>query len=642
MLHDFLPIADFHWLRPLWLVAVAPALMLFVLLLQGKVNDSRWLGVIDHELLDALLDTKPEKKQRWSLYALLCAWIFSAIALAGPSFEKIEQPVLKSADALVVLLDLSPSMLAADIKPSRVQAAHFKILDLLRERHEGYTALIAYSGSAHVVTPLSDDTNTIAALVNTLDPYIMPKAGSRVEDAVTLAIQLLHNANFKRGRLLLVTDGVVPAALDSIHKQLRGTAIELNVIGIGTAEGAPIPLRNGEFVKDSQGKILINPLDQETLKKLAADNGGYYSTLRTDDTDIAPLTAPPSWLSSNEDNRHANRVVENWLDSGYWLIFPCLLIALFFFRRGVVICILPLTFFLYQQNAHADLPTHWQDWWQTPDQQAANALKKGDAKTAAQKFNNPLWKAYAEYQNAEYEAAAENLSKGTTANTLYNRGNTQAKLLKFQEAIDSYNEALKIDQNLKDAEFNRDLVKKLLEQQKKQDKNDQKNKQDQKDKQDQQDKKDQKDQKNQRDQQNQKNPQDDQSKQQDQKSQQDQQNQKNQQNDQSKQQDQQQQQQQDQQQQENQQPENKSPENQQASDKDRKPSHESKEEKKQEQAAATENKDSKDNEKQQAVKQMLNVVPDDPGGLLRNKFDYYYQLNQQQGRSTDDNGEQRW
>ena len=473
MLHDLLPFSDFHWLRPLWLVAIAPALILFMFLLRRKANGNRWLGVIDNELLDALLDTTPEKKQQWPLHALLCAWIFSAIALAGPSFEKTEQPILKSADALVVLLDLSPSMLAADVKPSRVQAAHFKILDLLRERDEGYTALIAYSGSAHVVTPLSDDTNTLAALVNTLDPYIMPKTGSRVEDAVTLAIQLLHNAHFKRGRLLLVTDGVVPAALDNIHKQLRGTAIELNVIGIGTAEGAPIPLPNGEFVKDSQGKILINPLEQETLKKLAADNGGYYSNLRTDDADIASLTAPPGWLSPDDGARNANRTVENRLDSGYWLIFPCLLIALFFFRRGVVVCILPLTLFVYQQNAHAEFPEHWQDWWQTPDQQAASALKSGDAKTAAQKFRNPQWKAYAKYQNKEYGAADEILSKSTTADTLYNRGNTQARLLKFQEAIDSYNEALKIDPNLKDAESNLVIVKNLLEQQKKPDKNEQ-------------------------------------------------------------------------------------------------------------------------------------------------------------------------
>ncbi|HNE25673.1 MAG TPA: VWA domain-containing protein [Pseudomonadales bacterium] len=643
---DFLPLTDFHWLRPLWLLAIFPALLFFIFLLRKTKNDQQWLGIIDQDLLPALLEPSSTHKQSKSMYALLCAWVLSILAIAGPSFEKVEQPVIKSADALVIMLDLSPSMLATDTKPSRIQAAHFKLLDLLRERHEGYTALVVYSGSAHVVTPLSDDTNTIAALVNTLDPYIMPKAGSRTEDAVALSIQLLRNANIKRGRLLLMTDGVAEAALNNINTQLRGTDITLNIIGIGTAEGAPIPLPRGGFATDNQGNILMNPLDSETLKKLAHNHGGYYSDLRADDADITPLTTPPAELTTDNNRRENQRNIENWLDSGYWLVLPCLFIALFFFRRGVVVCVLPLMLFFYQQNVHAELPAHWQDWWQTADQQAAQALKNGDTKTAAQKFSNPQWKAYAEYQNGQHKEAIQGFSSSSDAASLYNKGNAQAKSNDLQGAIDSYNEALKIDPNLKDAEFNRDIVKKLLEQQKKQnennqqqDKNDQKKEQDQQNQKNNSESKDSKDSdknqgQQQDEQQDQKNS-NEQSKQQDQ--QQDKQRDQKNSNEQSKQQDQQQQ-----KQQENPQPENKSSENQQSSNKDSKSPQEQKEEKNQEQAAAEENKDSKDNEKQQAVKQMLNVVPDDPGGLLRNKFEYYYQRNQQQGRSTDDNGEERW
>ena len=605
---DFLSLADFHWLRPLWLLAIIPAVALFVLLLRRKANSNQWKSVIDPALLNALLENQSEKKRQWPWYALLCAWIFSTISLAGPSFEKTEQPVLKNADALVVILDLSPSMLATDVKPSRIQAAHFKLLDLLRERQEGYTALIVYSGSAHIVTPLSDDTNTIATLVNTLEPTIMPKIGSRAEDAVSAAIQLLHNANFQRGRLLLVTDGVVPAALDSIHKQLRNTSIELNVIGIGTAEGAPIPLRNGGFVEDAQGKIVMNPLEEDILKKLASNNGGYYSSLRADDADIAPLSKPSNALTNSNNKRNDQRNIEHWLDSGYWLVFPCLLVALLFFRRGAVVCVLPLALFLYQENAHAELPKHWNDWWQTPDQQAAKALEKGDTKTAAQQFQNPQWKAYAEYQNGQHKEAAAHFATGSDTASLYNKGNAQAKSNDLQGAISSYEKALKQNPKLEDAVFNRDLVKKLLEQQKQQN-NDQQNQDNQ--------------QNQQNNNENTANDSKENTEQEKQQAQQDQQRQENTEK------------QKEQQSKEQNSAQEQQPENNKASESEQEQKTEPKS------AEATANSQM-NNEQQQAVKQMLNVVPDDPGGLLRNKFDYYYQLQQQQGTNSADNGGDRW
>ena len=483
MMFDILSDITFHFLRPWWLLAILPALVFAWILFKRRTRTSGWAAVIDSELLAELLDNPQQSKPSWPVMALILAWLFAAFALAGPCFEKNNQVALKQDDAVVILLDLSPSMLSQDVQPSRLQAAHYKILDLLRQRREGYTGLIAYSGSAHVVAPLSDDTNTIAALVSTLEPRIMPSIGSRVEDAVSEALQLLQNSHFNRGRLLLLTDGVVPEALANIQQQLDGHSVELNVIGIGTADGAPIRLQSG-FVKDKQGNILMNPLDEKALQTLAQDNGGYYSTLRTDDKDIAPLIAPPDWLTQlgNGDPRRASHTVENWQDSGYWLALPCLLLVLLLFRRGVLLCLLPILFLTYQPPVRADalsLPETWQDWWQTPDQQAAKALEIGDSASAARQFIDPQWKAYAEYQSGQHDKAAEHFATSDSAAANYNRGNAQARAGDLQGAIESYEQSLRKQPDLADAAFNRDLVKKLLDQKKQDQHQDQKNQQQQ-------------------------------------------------------------------------------------------------------------------------------------------------------------------
>jgi Ca-activated chloride channel family protein len=684
MMLDMLNTIDFHLLRPWWLMAILPALALAWLLLRRRADASGWASVIDSELLNELLDDQQQAQKKWPMLALLLAWILAACAMAGPCFEKNNQAALKQADAVVILLDLSPSMLAQDVQPSRLQAAHYKILDLLHQRREGYTGLIAYSGSAHVVAPLSDDSNTIAALVSTLTPNIMPSIGSSVEDAVSEALQLLDNSHFSRGRILLLTDGVVTEALENIQQQLKGKSVELDVIGIGTNAGAPISLPGGNFVKDNNGNILMNKLDETNLQKLAQENGGYYSPLRADDKDIAPLIAPPDWLAQlgNGNSRDASHTVENWQDIGYWLALPCLLFALLFFRRGVLICLLPLLILTHPDSVRADsvqednvqedtstvFPKTWKDWWQTPDQQATAALEKNDPATAAKQFTDPQWKAYAEYQNGQHQEAAKHFAQSNSANAEYNRGNAQAKAGDLQGALDSYEQSLKKKPGFSDAEFNRDLVKKLLDEQKNQ--QDQKKKDNNQQQDQQQQNQDSKDQQQQNQQQQNQDSKDQQ--------QQDQQNQDQQQN----------QQQQDQQKsdakneeqsdaqkseeqksEEQKQAENdKKSEEEKQSEADKQAQEEKEQQRKNEQEKQSseskqpddkndpENKDTvtdaegksqADKEKQQANEQWLRKVPDDPGGLLKNKFEYYYQLNRQKearerSMGSSNKEEQRW
>ncbi len=666
-------IADitFHLLRPWWLLSLLPAALLYWQLGKQRAATTRWSDVIDSELLPELLDVMEQPRSSWPLRAMLLGWICASLALAGPSWQKQDQTALKQADAVVILLDLSPSMLAKDVTPSRLQAAHYKILDLLKARKEGYTGLIAYSGSAHVVSPLSDDSGTVAALVNTLEPGIMPSIGSQTEDAVAAARELLVNSHFPRGRLLLISDGLVPEALNAIHEQLQNTSIELHVIGVGTEQGAPIALPNGGFLKDDQGKIVTSPLQRAALQQLARDNNGSYSDLQIDDSDIAALAAPPAWLTQTSNLRSTNHTVEQWLDSGYWLALPCLLLALLAFRRGVVICLLPFTLVLLTTPQRSEAlewkKPEWQDLWQTPDQQAASALQAGDSKKAAELFQNPEWKAYAQYQNQQPKEAAETLANADSANMLYNRGNALAKSGDLQGALGSYDEALKHNPQLDDAKANRDLVQKLLEQQDKQQQQSSSPPQDQ----DQQDQNKQQQGGEQQDQpqsaQQQQEPQDPQQGEQqssEPKSGQDSEQQPSQTDAQQQADGQQTDPQQAEQQQGGRQPQEqkdsqekvKETEEEQSSARqaeqqssEEKASEEQTSEIQEKDTVATGNEESTSAEKakQQMAEQTLRRVPDDPGGLLRNKFEYYYRLNQQQEMRNRRNPEytekeQRW
>ena len=199
---------DMHLMRPEWLWTLVPALILIVMLWRQRGRTGSWDAVIAPELLRHLVGDSASSRGSNLLPLVLLGWLIAAVAASGPSWQKIPQPVHQKQDALVVLLDLSDSMKSADLAPSRVDRARQKLLDLLQQRREGQTGLIAYAGDAHIVTPLTDDTLTIANLLPALQPDMMPLLGSDPVSALAQALELLRSAGIRRGTILLLTDGV--------------------------------------------------------------------------------------------------------------------------------------------------------------------------------------------------------------------------------------------------------------------------------------------------------------------------------------------------------------------------------------------------------------------------------------------------
>lgn len=459
--HLFLIQSQFHWLRPYWLFTLIPAVLLIVFLWRQKRQSYQWQQLVSPELLPFLIDGKTTQTKKSLLWVLLITWFISAIAMAGPSWVKRPTPVEKNQNTLVILLDLSYSMISEDIKPSRIARARLKIADILRERKDGQTALVAYAGEAHTVTPLSDDNSTIVSLLSSMHPNVMPLQGSNTEAAVERGLQLLNDAGATQGDLLLVTDGVVPEAFSKIRTLLANKKIHLDILGVGTTQAAPIPNANGGFLQDNSGKIITTQLNSAELTQLAQSLNSRYHELVNSNADI-------EYLKSREYKDSANtpkiqRDFDQWVDNGYWFVFLLLPIALFCFRRGVLLSILLIPLLGFSPSK--SYAFGWDDLWLTKDQQAQRELKSGDAKKASEHFESPDWKASAQYRAGDYAASAESFSAINTASGHYNRGNALAKAGKLHDAIKAYDEALKRDPSMEDAKKNRELVEKLRKQQ---------------------------------------------------------------------------------------------------------------------------------------------------------------------------------
>jgi len=200
--------AAFHFLRPAWLLGIVPGVWLAVRFLRRVGTAGGWSERIDPALLEVLLEGSAQRGSRHIAALLGTALVIASIGIAGPTFTQLPQPVEQRTEALVVVLDLSLSMLVDDTPPSRIVRARHKITDLLNLHNEGFVGLVAYAGDAHTVSPLTDDRHTVVNLLNALSPEMMPVLGSQPENAIVQAQVLLENAGLTQGRIVMFTDGI--------------------------------------------------------------------------------------------------------------------------------------------------------------------------------------------------------------------------------------------------------------------------------------------------------------------------------------------------------------------------------------------------------------------------------------------------
>ncbi len=460
-------LSEFHFLRPQWLWALLPLALLLWRLARSGAGASAWRGIVDPHLLPHLLVRGTGSAPRRVLMLLGLGWLLLLLALAGPSWSRLPQPVYQAQQYRVLVLDISTGMNATDVPPSRLAHARFEVLDLLRRSGEGQTALIAYGAEPYVVSPLTGDADTIALQVPSLSSELLPVMGKRTGPAITKALELLRQAGAPGGEVILITDGLEdPAAAQEAARTLRTAGHRLSVLGVGTEQGAPIPDPDGGFLENAAGAILIPRLDSATLRDLTRTGGGRYVESRLDDRDLEAL------LSGSQPQRMEQEQAElaesdQWREEGPWLLLLLLPLAALAFRRGWLSPLLLVLFITPPEPASA---FDWSGLWSTPDQQGARALAADRPVEAATRFANPEWRAAAQYRAGDYGAALEELQDRAGVTADYNRGNALARLGRLEEAIQSYEQTLEQEPEHADTRHNKELLEQLLQQQQEQEK----------------------------------------------------------------------------------------------------------------------------------------------------------------------------
>jgi Ca-activated chloride channel family protein len=326
-------LAAFHFLHPLWLLALPPLLALAAWLHWRQRRDGAWSKVVDAQLLDALrLTGGGRRRSPWPLIGIV--WAIAVLALAGPAWKRLETPAFRAPDSWVLVLDLSPSMSATDVSPDRVTRARYAISDVLAAAKDARVALVVFAGDAHTVTPLTTDVATIGALLQPLTPGLMPEAGDNLAPALEEAGRLLRAGGSDRGHVIVISDGFGdPARAFRAAKELHQQGANVDVIGVGTEKGAPEPDGNGAFVQDGQGRTQLTRIQADQLQRVASSGGGEFVRLNQ-----------TSSLVGSIQREHAERLAEEtagpraqvttWRNDGFWLLPPLLLLAAWFARRG--------------------------------------------------------------------------------------------------------------------------------------------------------------------------------------------------------------------------------------------------------------------------------------------------------------------
>lgn len=432
-----------HLLRPAWLWALLLLPLLGWSWWRRRRRHDIWRRTVDPHLLPHLLARGGAKGSAGLLLGAL-GYALAVLALAGPSWRQEQQPLWQARTPLVIALDLSAQIDARDLPPSRLLQARAKLARLLHERAGGEVALLAYAGEPYTVAPLTDDAANVGLFLDALSPQVMPVAGQRTDLAIDWAAQLLRQAGFSRGDILVLSDQA-DAQAQQAAARAAGQGYRVSVLGLGTAQGAAY--------RDGQGRLAHAQLDAASLRGLAVAGSGRYAALTPDDADLRALGVlrPQEEAATAADESHG-RV---WLDQGYWLLPPLMLLALLAFRRrgGAAVLLLVLAPLAMPLPAQAQVPAPPQakspasgpvagGWWERADQVRQQRL---DAGVQA-------------YRKGDFAAAQQRFEGIDSDAGWYNLGNALARQGRYDEAIDAYDKALKLHPQMADAIANRAAV----------------------------------------------------------------------------------------------------------------------------------------------------------------------------------------
>jgi len=450
-----------HFIQPEWLwISCAIPLLYLSFHFHSDVR-ARWKRYIDPELLDCLI-VSPKKRWRIRPIHMISILIaLGALAMAGPTWRREQPPFTEDKAPLVIALDLSPTMNAIDLDPTRIERTKLKLRDLLKVRNGGRTALFVYAGSTHMVLPFTTDNSLFDLYLDSLSTSLMPSAGKDSAKALQTIEDFLKDEPVP-GTILFVTDGIESRALSAFrqfasHNEDRN---DILVIGVGTSRGGPVRTSGNRFLNDASGRRIYAKLDVNALRSLSSMDISA-TTLTLDDDDI-------HWVQRRVQH-HLQAVQQRdsktrWINEGYWLTIPIAVIAVFWFRKGWTVrwTSTALTIALLIPSPAEILNFSWLDLWLTPDQQGRYFYEKGEYQKAAGHYQDPIWRGLALAHSGDNEGALDAFALSDSAEGWYNQGNVLAQLRRYPEAVQAYRQALAQRPAWHEAQENLALIQSLI------------------------------------------------------------------------------------------------------------------------------------------------------------------------------------
>ncbi len=449
ILSDFTPHA-FHFLRPWALWLYIPLIIVVLLLVLSNREQKNWKNIIAPALRPYMFSKSSKKAIILPLLSLFFGLFFMILALAGPTWKKRIIPGEKVPAVVLISLDMSKSMTATDIQPSRLERAKMKISDFLDANPRARAGLIGFAGTPHMVLPFTADYKLVKHHTRSLYNWEMPVQGTNMALNIGLIDTLMKHVEAP-STILLMTDVINDNEAVMLSDYINNSIHKLEILLFSTPNGAIIPKTN-----------IISQQSPTALNNLKQNDKINITTITLDKSDVEDIAKRISDKLVFEKDKKQD--AQEWDDKGIWLLFPALLILLLWFRKGWVVqwCWIPLLIINFSscspESKHAD-------WWYSADYRAEKLYEKGNYEQAAELFTDNIHKAAAYFKNEDFQSVVELLADDTTAIGKYNYGLALAKLGYYDEAITAFQNAASLDASLQEQSLHNIDASKLMKDQ---------------------------------------------------------------------------------------------------------------------------------------------------------------------------------
>ncbi|MEN8117177.1 MAG: VWA domain-containing protein [Bacteroidota bacterium] len=422
----------FHFLRPDWLWAFIPMLVVALIIIFTAREDKKWKKVIAPALRKFMFTKERRSSSIYPLIVYILIMSLGILALSGPTWSKVDVPGAKSEAVLMVALDVSLSMMAEDIQPNRLERAKFKIRDLLDAKPGSKVSLYAYAGTAHTVVPMCTDYRLITHHLESLSPGIMPVRGSNLQMMIEMADSILGRVSAP-STLLIVTDAIKGNDAELLRSFADNSQHSIEILTMATQQGAQIPKNEmKQPVTDQNGNIVVSKLNSKVLFNLQEHKKINVNSLTLDNSDMELIASNiRKNLDFQEDNEESE---EQWKDMGFVLVILLVLLMPFWFRKGWMIQYswIPLLFLMSSCTGSLS----WENMWYSKDYQGQKLYNEENYEEAGHTYESSLHQGVAYYKAGNYDAAAQAFAKDSSANSLFNLGLAYTQMGRYDEALE--------------------------------------------------------------------------------------------------------------------------------------------------------------------------------------------------------------